>query len=320
MKQENWYDTFIEMLTKRYPKKTQLIHFLMDLLELEREAVYRRLRKDVMFSIHEIVTIATAWSISLDEITEINSGNISFQMKMMNYLDPSKEEVNFLRNVIQSIEYLKNFPETEFMDICNKLPRKLFAGFEHLNHFYMFKWLYQYGSESEAQPMSKIVISKERKKVTKDYYNAIKLVPQSNLIFDCNMFEYLVQDIQYFHSIYMITNEEKELIKKDLLALLAYLLEVANKGYYPETRNKVSLYISQLKIDTSYSYTYTPEVNVCYVHVFEKFEIHSYNTEMVSNFMSWMQLKKRTSIQISEVDEKYRIEYFTKQRQLIESL
>ena len=320
MKQENWYDTFIEMLTKRYPKKTQLIHFLMDLLELEREAVYRRLRKDVMFSIHEIVTIATAWSISLDEITEINSGNISFQMKMMNYLDPSKEEVNFLRNVIQSIEYLKNFPETEFMDICNKLPRKLFAGFEHLNHFYMFKWLYQYGSENEAQPMSKIVISKERKKVTKDYYNAIKLVPQSNLIFDCNMFEYLVQDIQYFHSIYMITNEEKELIKKDLLALLAYLLEVANKGYYPETRNKVSLYISQLKIDTSYSYTFTPEVNVCYVHVFEKFEIHSYNTEMVSNFMSWMQLKKRTSIQISEVDEKYRIEYFTKQRQLIESL
>lgn len=320
MKQENWYDTFIEMLNKRYPKKTQLIHFLMDLLELEREAVYRRLRKDVMFSIHEIVTIATAWSISLDEITEINSGNISFQMKMMNYLDPSKEEVNFLRNVIQSIEYLKNFPETEFMDICNKLPRKLFAGFEHLNHFYMFKWLYQYGSENEAQPMSKIVISKERKKVTKDYYNAIKLVPQSNLIFDCSLFEYLVQDIQYFHSIYMITNEEKELIKKDLLALLAYLLEVANKGYYPETRNKVSLYISQLKIDTSYSYTYTPEVNVCYVHVFEKFEIHSYNTEMVSNFMSWMQLKKRTSIQISEVDEKYRIEYFTKQRQLVESL
>jgi hypothetical protein len=320
MKQENWYDTFIEMLNKRYPKKTQLIHFLMDLLELEREAVYRRLRKDVMFSIHEIVTIATAWSISLDEITEINSGNISFQMKMMNYLDPSKEEVNFLRNVIQSIEYLKNFPETEFMDICNKLPRKLFAGFEHLNHFYMFKWLYQYGSENEAQPMSKIVISKERKKVTKDYYNAIKLVPQSNLIFDCSLFEYLVQDIQYFHSIYMITNEEKELIKKDLLALLAYLLEVANKGYYPETRNKVSLYISQLKIDTSYSYTFTPEVNVCYVHVFEKFEIHSYNTEMVSNFMSWMQLKKRTSIQISEVDEKYRIEYFTKQRQLVESL
>jgi len=36
--------------------------------------------------------------------------------------------------------------------------------------------------------------------------------------------------------------------------------------------------------------------------------------------MAWMQLKKRTSIQISEVDVKSRIEFFTAQRQLVESL
>jgi hypothetical protein len=129
-----------------------------------------------------------------------------------------------------------------------------------------------------------------------------------------------VQDIQYFCSIYLITENEKELIKKDLLALLDYLLEVANWGYYPETQNKVNIYISQLKVDTGYSYTFTPDINICYIHVFEKFEIHSFNAEIVSNFITCMQLKKRTSIQISEVDAKYRIEFFAKQRQLIENL
>ena len=315
-----WYNTFITFLHKRYPQKKQLIFFLMDLLSLEREAVYRRLRKEVSFTIHEIVSIASAWNISLDEITGVNSGNIAFQMKVMNYLDPSEDEVNFLRYVIQSIGFLKNFPETEFMDICNKLPRQLLAGYPYLNQFYLFKWMYQYGNENDIPPFSKIIISEEKKKITEEYYQVIKQVPNSNFIFDKNLFKYLVQDIQYFCSIYMITEQEKELIKQDLLALMAYLFEVANKGYYPETQNKVNIYISQLKIDTGYSYTYTPDVNICYIHVFEKFEIHSFNSEMVTNFISWMQLKKKSSIQISEVDEKYRIEFFTKQRQLVESL
>ncbi|MDR2971163.1 MAG: hypothetical protein LBU83_04455 [Bacteroidales bacterium] len=320
MSQNNWYDTFMDILSKKYPKQKQLISALMDLLALEREAVYRRLRKEVVFSIHEIVAIASAWNISLDEITGINSGNISFQMKAMNYLEPSEEEANFLRYIIQSISFLKNFPETEFMDICNKIPRQLLAGYPYLNRFYLFKWMHQYNNESDTVTFSKITVSKEKKKIDEEYYHAIKQVPNSNFIFDRNIFEYLVQDIQYFCSIYLITDQEKEFIKKDLLALLNYLLEVANKGCYPESQNKVNLYISQLKIDTSYSYTYTPEVNICYIHVFEKFEIYSYNSEMVSNFMTWMQLKKRSAIQISEVDEKHRIDFFTKQQKIIENL
>jgi hypothetical protein len=41
---------------------------------------------------------------------------------------------------------------------------------------------------------------------------------------------------------------------------------------------------------------------------------------MVEKFRKWMQLKKRTSISISGMDEKSKMEYFAKQRQLIDSL
>jgi hypothetical protein len=319
MDSPTWYDAFMEIINKKYPKNAQLIQSLMELLSLEREAVYRRLRKEVSFSAHEIVAICTAWNISLDEITGVNVGQIAFQMRAMNYLEPSEEESNFLRYVIQSIEHLKNFPSTEFMDVCNKLPRQLVAGYEHLNKFYLFKWMYQYSNAKETVPYAKVNISEEKVNISKEYYRAIKQVPTSNFIFDCKIFNYLLNDIKYFCSILLITEEEKALIKKDLLSLLDYLLEVANKGCYPETQNKVNLYISQLKIDTGYSYTYTPEVNICYIHVFEKLEIYSFHSEMVSNFMSWMQLKKRTSTQISEVDERSRIEFFTTQRRLLES-
>jgi hypothetical protein len=54
--------------------------------------------------------------------------------------------------------------------------------------------------------------------------------------------------------------------------------------------------------------------------VFEKFEIYTLNAKMTDHFKTWIQMKKRTSVQISEVDERSRIDFFTKQRQLVDSL
>jgi len=320
MNDNAWYDLFIDALHKKFPKKTQLTKSLKNLLEIEREAVYRRLRKEVFFSAHEIVKIASTWGISLDEISQINSDQFAFQMKQMNYINPSEKEVNFLQTVIKGIRALQNAPDTEFMDICNKLPRQILAGFPYLNQFYLFKANYQYSSAKEVVPFSKCAISDKKRLLTDEYYQAIKCVPNSNFILDTLLFDFLVNDIRYFFSILLITQEEKELIKKDLHKVIDYFFEIATCGCYPETQNKVNLYISELNVDTNYSYTVSPEAKICFVHVFEKLEIYTFNSEMIVNFMSWMQLKKRTSIKISEVDERSRVEFFTKQRQIIESL
>ena len=134
------------------------------------------------------------------------------------------------------------------------------------------------------------------------------------------MFEHLVGDILYFHSILLVTDEERELLRNELHALLDYLMETATKGYFPETKKEVNIYISKIHIDTSYSYFYTDKLKLCRVFAFDRYDLFSYDTEMVENFRIWMRLKKRTSIQISEVDEKSRIEFFTKQRELINRL
>lgn len=320
MEQNTWFDTFTEILYKKYPKRKQLMEALMELLGLEREAAYRRLRKEVFFSIHEIVTIATAWNISLDEITRVHSGKILFKMQFLNYCNPSPEEVNFFKFIIQSINYLKDFPDTEFMDICNKLPPQLITGFEYLNKFYLFKWKYQHGNESNPVSFSEMNISNEALQLALAYNRAIKQVPNTNYIFDQRVFDCLINDIQYFSSIYLLSQEEKELLKKDMFALLDYLQEIAKWGCYPETQNKVHLYISQLKIETGYCYTTTPDLDMFYIHVFDKLEIYSLHSEMITHFIAWMQQKKRASIKISEVDEKNRIEFFAIQRQLIENL
>ena len=266
METNTWYDIFIDMLNRKYPKKSDLLQALMDLLYIEREAVYRRLRKDVLFTVQEVAKIATAWNISLDAIIGTNTSQVPFQMRRMNYIDPSEDELKYLRLILQGIIHISQYPDTEFMDICNKLPRQIAAGYEYLNRFYLFKWMYQYGNEKEIIPYTGTIISSEIAQLRNDYYEAIKQVPTSNFILDRNLFQILVSDIRYFHSIQMITDEEKDLIKKDLQILLDYTMEVASHGCYPETKNKVNLYISELNVDSNYSYAFSREAEICCIH------------------------------------------------------
>jgi len=320
MSDETWYDIFLEKLYNKFPKRVDLAHALMDILFIEREAVYRRLRGDVAFTVSEVIKIASEWNISLDEIAHCATNNVSFTMKSINYVDPSKEEMIEIVKRIRRIEHFENSPDAECMEICNKLPRSLTAGFSSLYRFDIFRWAYQYGNMDERPLFSQITFSEQFFKELTHYSKVIKQVANMSYIWDYMLFDYFVRDIQYFHSILLINDEEKKQIKNDLLTLLDYLFEVANKGSFPETNKKVNIYISKINIDTNYSYFYSEELRMCRIYVFEKYDLFSYNTEMLNNFRNWMQLKKRTSIQISEVDEKSRIEFFMKQRQLIETL
>jgi hypothetical protein len=172
------------------------------------------------------------------------------------------------------------------MDVSNKLPRQFRAGYRHLNQFFQFKWIYQYGNIQKPIPYSKINTSEEMILLTADYFKAIKNIPQSTFIFDYFLFEYLTHSIQYYYESNMITDEEKALIKNDLYALLDDLWEITKDGFYPETQNKVNLYISQLNISTNYSYTFTSQV---------KYVMFTYliNMRFIPMMLKWLQVSKR---------------------------
>jgi len=316
MNKNIWYDHFLKSLYEKYPKKNRLAEALMDLLCIEREAVYRRLRKDVMFPFHEIVKIASTWNISINEIIGVSNGNIPFFMRPFSYLDS-------LNNIRESTEFLQKLEpsfESEYMEICNKPSRVMVTGHTALCQFYLFKWIYQYGNEETVTPYSKAVIPGSMHQLMSDYHVATKNISNASYILDHKLFDFLVCDIQYFHSVKLITDEEKELLKKDMHALIDQMADIARKGYHLEEKNKINIYISRINIDTNYSYLYTKAFKVCCIHGISENDIYTTDDEVVKNFRKWALLKKRTSVQISEVDEIGRIEYFTRQRQLVDTL
>ena len=316
----DWYDAFLEALYKKYPKKSKLTEALMDLLAIERESTYRRLRKEIIFPAHEIAKIASEWNISLDEIVGNKSEDIILKTRLWNFLNPSDGDVKYVENIIQNLSNAKNCANMEFTEVSNKLPRALSFGFLHLNKFLLFKWMCQYVNEGNLPSFSQVSFPEKTLELMSGYYVSAKNVAVTNFIWDAKIFEYLVCDILYFHSVYLISDAEKELVKKDLYELLDYMSKVATKGCWLETNNEVKLYISYISIDTNYSYFYSDEFKVCRVHAFGKNDIYTNNLEMIENFKYWMNSKKRTSVQISEADERSRIEFFRQQRQLVDTL
>jgi len=320
MEENTWYDVFLELLHEKYPKNAQLIHEITNLLFLEREAVYRRLKKDVSFSANEIAKIAASWNISLDEIIGVNSGTIPFQMFPFNYLYPTTKEFSNLQKRVKILDHLQDTPNSEYMEVCNRFPRPLSIGFLALYRFQIFNWSYQYTNNESHKLFSKNIIPENVGVEFEHYKKNIVHVKNSSFILDEMVFDYFVQSVKYFHSIMVLTDSEKELIKNELYGLLDYMSVIANKGCYPDSHNKVNIYISQLSIDTNYSYYYTDKLKLCRIHAFGKFDITSFDSTMVTNFRTWMNFKKRSSIQISEANEKKRIEYFTFQRKIVDSL
>ena len=314
-----WYDFFIKTLHEKYPQKSELTEALMDLLSIEREAAYRRLRKDVMFAAEEVFKIASAWNISLDEIVGGNAKQVFFQTNLLNQLSSSKAEAERMERIVAWVDSMKDIPDLEFFNVCNRIPHSLSAGFPHLEKLQLLRWSYRNVNE-KALSFSEIVLYPAVAKLSADYYQRIKNVAQTTYIWDYMLLNQMIGDVRYFHSIYLITDEEKAFIKNQLYAFVDYMEKVAIKGCWPETGKQVNLYISHINIDTNYSYFYSKDIKLCLIHAFVKSEIYTGNPIMVEEFRNWLQSKKRSSILISETDEKSRIDFFKKQYQLIDEL
>ena len=315
-----WYDKFIDNLLKNYPEKNQLVQVLMDLLSLERESVYRRLRQEIRFTADEVMKMAVRWHISLDEILAVNSKQFFFKLQVGNCLEPSEDNLQNLELKVSAIREISAYPDVEFVEISNTMSRTLTSGFPYMNKLHLLKWMNQY-DKKETLPFSQLQFSREATRYLTDFYQMNKKLSNSSFIWDKMLFHSFACDIRYFHSIYLITDEEKDLIKKELLDFLDYMYKATSDGHWSETGNKVNLYISDIRIETNYSYYYYEgKMKLCNMFIFSKNDMNITDPELIDNFRHWTQLSKKSSVLISGVCEKNRIDFFMEQRQIIEDL
>lgn len=96
------YESFLTELRKKIPQGAKLTNTLVDMLYIEREAVYRRLRGEVPFTFVEVMTVAKELGISLDNLTETDTcKSRPFQLKLVEYANPLDADFRMMQDFVE---------------------------------------------------------------------------------------------------------------------------------------------------------------------------------------------------------------------------
>ncbi|MCD8044994.1 MAG: hypothetical protein LUH10_18340 [Tannerellaceae bacterium] len=323
MKQNNSYEVFLETLQKRFPDKKTLALRLVDILHIEKEAVYRRLRGTVPFSFTDIAAIALHFDISLDDILIQGADTIKtrpLRLMAINYCEPTEEDYLMLEGFAQDLKSLSFHPESEFITITNTIPQIFYIRYEHIYRFYLFKWHYEEGSNYTKIPFCEIHPSERLKNINKEYLKHCVQANETIIIWDKYTLQMLEEDIRYFYDIRLITKEEVELIRLDLLKFIDELEKITINGKF-ENGNKVQLYVSHISIKGSYNcLSFNRNYKLSMIKWFtinDTVATDSYTYQMMKNRMSSLQ---RSSTLISESGEIQRIKFLDEQRKIVAQL
>ena len=316
-----FYDNFLKALEERYPRKSDLTNALLDILPLEKESIYRRLRKDVYFSAEETMKIAEAWHISLDNVIRISpSKTHPFHFNMIEYIHPQECDYKLLENYNRELERIAQDPDGKMVEVLNALPRGLYCRSELLTRFVTMKWLYKFGTAEEIVPFREIHVSERMRALDLEYVNLVHNIPEVHSIHDKRFIEHLIEDIIYFRSIGMVTEDELVLLRDEMLTLLDYIEEVTIKGQFPTTGNKLLFYLSHTWLETEYSLCESKDLTLSFVKVLERNAVVSTDKKVFDRFMNMVQATKRSSVLMSGSNILQQVEFFTHQRDIIKSI
>lgn len=321
MKKDLLYDTILSAIKEKIPNRIILANTLAELLNIEKEAVYRRLRGEVAFSFVEIAAIASTLGISLDNIVGARYINSRpFQLKLVEYIDPVDIDYRMLEHYIYILNLGKDDPDSKVMDCTSILPQSLYLNYKTIARFFLFKWMYQCKDFDVILRFKDVRPTERLLKIQERNIAASRLIRQTFYVWDPLIFHYLVNDINYFISINLVEQEDLRLLKEELLLFLDDMEILAARGKYDETGNSLFFYISSINFDTSYRCIEVKQFRISLIRAFTLNAAASLDKKTYGRINNWIQAVLRSSTMISVSGAKQRIQFFEKQRVIINTL
>jgi len=309
----------IGAIKEKLPEEVSLIHFLSDLLPLNKEAIYRRLRGEVVFSFFEIYLIAEKLEISLDQFfTSFHKENVSFELILQQFQNTKNSASNDISKFEQILGNVLKEPSSTFELSHNLFPQVPTHMFFHLSKYNSFKWVYK-NRITHAIPFKKIEYPQEIYQMHRANNNETMKIKNTSYIWDYKIVEMLVEEIKYFAKINLIDKEDVAILKEELHEFLLFVEELTIKCIFP-TGNKINIYISPVNSDAAYSYIETPDYKICMIGVFDFQYIFSTDKKAFDLMKRKIMSLKKGATLISGSNEIYRIRFFRTQHELIDTL
>ena len=248
----------IEAIHAHTPQHSNPASLLMDMLNIGREAAYRRLRGEVPFTFGEASALCARMHFSLDRVVGLAATDkLSFQLKFKEFTALLETYNEILERDIAFMREVASDPTTEFATATNSLPAEFYGKYDNLNRFKLFKWLYQHEVGNPAvRTFEELKLPAELRRNCREYVRWVQSVATTYLIFDDSNFKHWLNALRAYREMHLISQESVRVLRDELFAMLDEMETVAVKGEF-ENGNKIFLYLSDIDLESSYSYVTT---------------------------------------------------------------
>ena len=304
----------LAVIQEKVPQEKNLATYLADKLVLGKESVYRRLRGEIHFTFDEIATLSLDLGFSIDNIIGTkNNENALFNIHMLQNLDYFDIYKGKMLEYGQIFRKMGDNPDAEARVSCNTLPYYFHINHKNLSRFRIYKWLHQNQKIGVNDKFSKFELSEDILDIHRTFYQNIQKIPNVTVIVDNNIFWSAAKDIEYFYKRGLLSDEDLQLLREELLEIIDMLEDMTTKGV-SRSGAKVSFYYSSVDLEASYLHFESDDWNFVQVRIFSISAIDSYNDRLCQIQKNWIESLKKYSVLISGSGEIQRFEYMNKQR------
>lgn len=307
-----------EFLSKT--EKEKMASILADILCLGKESVYRRIRGDVRFSFEEVALIARSLDFSIDNILGVKDNEKAiFEINMIDSFQINGNYNRRIEEYTKAVKKMSKYPDSELKSAFNSLPYLFYLQYEGLSKFKLFKWAYQI-QKMLSMPFRDFVMEKEAVNTQKKYISEIRKIKRSSIIISQDVFTSMIKEINYFHRLNLLNNDDIQMLKGELLELLTEIEILSISGYYNNQDSEVYLYLSNVDIDGSYALLKNNGRTQAFLGLYGINMISSEDNNINEIHNQWIDSLKRYSTLITFGGEIQRHIFFEQQRDLINTL
>lgn len=317
---ENSREIYVKKILEAIPRNIKPVDYLMDVLEISRESVYRRLRCQVSFSFDEMAKLSSELNLSLDEIVSANIRDRAIFMHRENLeLDPMNYLLSFLDIYHINMEEEIKVGKRRAIISINNLWLPFTVANENLFKFYYYKWMCHIYSTSPNYSFADVTFPEPIVELKKKIGPMQELLNNSVFIIDKLVYFNVMKDIQYYYRRKLVTKQELLLLKEDMTQIIDYtrkqLTMSVNKWGAAQY-----IYLSNINIYSNSVYLEYDDKQKSIFYIYNMCPITTHDPNICQSHKQWLEALRKYSVMMSISNEELQVAFFNRQEKYLENL
>jgi len=308
----------LEEILNRFPKRAAAVEELAQLLGVQKDAVYRRLRGDTLLTPDEISLLTSTFNLSLDALVYESSSTVFFDFTPFSNTVTNVGE--YLNGVLNDLKQVQQLPDVRVYFVSYEIPFFYYAFFPELISFKLFIWgktVWEFDYLKD-RPFDFSIISYPDEQVIQDILKSF-LNLDTTEIWSVNIIDNTLSQIEYFVNSGGFKNPEDAYVLCDkVLALVRQWRSMAEHGQkfplgsYSEdmTRGDFQLYQQELLITSNTILVTSPLTKIIFPIISNPNYLKSTDRKMCDYQEDWFKKAIKKSTLLSQQNEKSRNLFF----------